>query len=111
VAVQAGGGNQFALGYSTWYVASKLSIPWLGTAIQWWVNAAAFGYAESQVPRVGAVMVSLEGGGHVAYVESVSGDGSWTVSEMDYTGWNVVDTRTIRPGQVQLLGFIYVKTG
>ena len=111
--VQSPGGNRFALGYATWYVATKLSIPWLGTAIQWWLNAAAFGYAEGQTPRVGAVMVSLEGGvnGHVAFVESVNGDGSWTVSEMDFTGWNVVDTRTIRPGQVPLLGFIYGKTG
>lgn len=111
--VQPVGGNQFALGYSTWYVATKLSIPWFGTAIQWWLNAVAFGYAEGQVPRVGAVMVSLEGGvnGHVAFVESVNGDGSWTVSEMDFTGWNFVDTRTIRPGQVPLLGFIYGKTG
>jgi len=113
VPAQPAGGNQFALGYSTWYVATKVSIPWFGTAIQWWLNAVAFGYAEGQVPRVGAVMVSLEGGvnGHVAYVESVNGDGSWTVSEMDYTGWNVVDRRTIRPGQVAVLGFIYGKTG
>jgi len=113
VPAQPAGGNQFALGYSTWYVATKVPIPWFGTAIQWWLNAVAFGYAEGQVPRVGAVMVSLEGGvnGHVAYVESVNGDGSWTVSEMDYTGWNVVDRRTIRPGQVAVLGFIYGKTG
>lgn len=112
-ALQTVGGNHFAVGYSTWYVASKLSIPWFGNAIQWWSSAAAYGYAEGQVPRVGAVMVTLEGAvsGHVAYVESVNSDGSWTVSEIKDTAWNVVDTRTIRPGQVPLVGFIYGKTG
>jgi peptidoglycan DL-endopeptidase CwlO len=110
---QPPGGNHFAFGYCTWYVAGKLSIPWFGNAIQWWSNAAAYGYAEGQVPRVGAVMVTRESAvyGHVAYVESVNGDGSWTVSEMNYSAWNVVDTRTIRPGQVPLVGFIYGKAG
>ena len=112
-AVQPVGGNHFAFGYSTWYVATRLAIPWFGSAIQWWSNAAAYGYAEGQVPRVGAVMITLESAtsGHVAYVESVNGDGSWTVSEINDTAWNVVATRTIRPGQVPLVGFIYVKTG
>lgn len=107
------GGNHFAFGYSTWYVATRLAIPWFGSAIQWWSNAASYGYAEGQVPRVGAVMVTLEGAvsGHVAYVESVNGDGSWTVTEINDTAWNVVATRTIRPGQVPLVGFIYRKTG
>jgi len=113
VASQSVAGIHFAFGYSTWYVATRLSIPWFGSAIQWWSNAAAYGYAEGQVPRVGAVMVSREGGvsGHVAYVESVNADGSWTVSEINDTAWNVVATRTIRPGQVPLVGFIYGKTG
>jgi peptidoglycan DL-endopeptidase CwlO len=113
VAFQPPSGNHFAYGYCTWYVANKRSIPWYGNAIQWWPNAAIYGYAEGQIPRVGAVMVTRESVvyGHVAYVESVHGDGSWTVSEMNYTAWNVVDMRTIRPGQVPLVGFIYGKTG
>jgi surface antigen len=37
----------------------------------------------------------------------VNGDGSYTVSEMNFKGWNQVDTRTIRPGGSPLLGFIY----
>jgi surface antigen len=47
--------------------------------------------------------------GHVAYVESVNKDGSWTVSEMNFVGWNVKSLRSIRPGQVPLVGFIYGK--
>jgi surface antigen len=106
-------GNHFAYGYCTWYVANKRFIPWYGNAIDWWPNAATYGYAEGQAPRVGAVMVTRESVvfGHVAFVESVNGDGSWTVSEMNYKAWNVVDLRTIRRGQVPLVGFVYGKTG
>ena len=100
--------NRFAYGYCTWYVANRRYIPWLGNAIDWWPNARSYGYAEGQAPRVGAVMVTRESGyGHVAYVEAVNGDGTWTVSEMNFIGWNQVSRRTIRPGQVPLVGFIY----
>ncbi len=107
--VQASSGpNHFTYGYCTWYVANRRYIPWYGNAIEWWPNARAYGFAEGSAPQVGAVMVTRESGyGHVAYVESVNGDGSWTVSEMNYAGWGVVTRRTIRPGQVPLVGFIY----
>ena len=39
--------------------------------------------------------------------EAVYADGSWTVSEMNFIGWDRVSTRVIRPGQVPLVGFIY----
>ncbi|MBJ7599796.1 MAG: hypothetical protein DLM67_01310 [Candidatus Nephthysia bennettiae] len=104
------GANHFAYGYCTWYVANRRYIPWMGNAIEWWPNAQPYGYAEGALPAVGAVMVTRESPiGHVAYVESVNGDGSWTVSEMNYSGWNVVDRRTIHPGGVPLVGFIYGK--
>ena len=100
--------NHFAYGYCTWYVANKRNIPWFGNAIDWWPNARSYGQAEGSTPRVGAVMVTRESGyGHVAYVESVNADGSWTVSEMNFIGWNRVSTRTIRPGQAPVVGFIY----
>jgi peptidoglycan DL-endopeptidase CwlO len=100
--------NHFSYGYCTWYVANRRYVPWFGNAIDWWPNARPYGYGEGQAPRVGAIMVTRESGyGHVAYVEAVNGDGSWTVSEMNFTGWDQVDQRTIRPGQVPLVGFIY----
>jgi surface antigen len=44
----------------------------------------------------------------VAYVESVNRDGSFTVSEMNYGRWGVVDFRTITSlVGLDLLGFIY----
>jgi len=64
------------------------------------------------VPMVGAIMVQgiswASPVGHVAYVESVNGDGSFTVSEMNYGGWGRVDYRTIKStAGLDLLGFIY----
>ncbi|MBJ7612584.1 MAG: hypothetical protein DLM67_07710 [Candidatus Nephthysia bennettiae] len=104
------GSNHFAYGYCTWYVANRRNVPWFGDAKLWWPNAPPYGYAEGQTPVVGAIMVTRESGwGHVAYVESVSGDGSWTVSEMNFVGWNVVSRRTLRPGQAPVVGFIYGK--
>lgn len=109
-AVVSGGSypNHFTYGYCTWYVANRRPIPWYGNAIEWWPNARAYGYAEGSAPAVGAVMVTRESStGHVAYVESVNGDGSWTVSEMNYVAWGTVSRRTLRPGQTSVVGFIY----
>ena len=109
--VEPPAGNHFAFGYCTWYVATRRNIPWFGNAIDWWPNARAYGYAEGQVPVVGAVMVTRESKlGHVAYVESVGPDGSWTVSEMNYVRWNVTSRRVLRPGQTSVVGFIYGRT-
>lgn len=104
-----GGGGHFSFGWCTWYVSTKRYVPWMGNAIAWFGNAAAMGYPEGQAPRVGAIMVTGESGwGHVAYVESVDVNGrGWTVSEMNYRGFGVVDTRHISPGEVPLVGFIY----
>ena len=112
--VSAGGpsagsyGNRFAYGYCTWYVASRIPVPWLGNAWEWFGQAQAYGWATGQTPRAGAIMVTWESGyGHVAIVERVNADGSWTVSEMNFVGWGIVDQRTIFPGHVPLIGFIY----
>lgn len=100
--------GQFPYGYCTWYVATRRHVTWTGNAYQWWPNARAQGYPEGQTPKVGAIMVTWESSvGHVAYVEQVNSDGSWVVSEMNFVAWGVVDHRTIRPGQVPLIGFIY----
>src|SRR5205807_6083562 len=102
--------NHFAFGFCTYWVASRRYVPWNGNAGQWIAAARAFGFAEGSTPKVGAIMVTAEGPiGHVAYVESLNSDGSWTVSEMNFVAWNVVDHRTIHPGQIPLIspGFIY----
>jgi len=101
-------GNRFAFGFCTWYVYNRKPVPWLGNANQWFSQAIAYGWRTGHTPAAGAIMVTAESGfGHVAYVESVNSDGSWRVSEMNFTAWDVVDNRTIRPGTIPLIGFIY----
>jgi surface antigen len=108
----SGSGGHFPYGYCTWWVAHKRYVPWNGDAWQWWYNARLYGYEEGQVPEVGAIVVfgisAWSPVGHVAYVESVHSDGSFTISEMNYVGWGIVDYRTIRSTAGQdILGFIY----
>jgi LysM repeat protein len=100
----------FPAGWCTWYVATKRNVTWRGDAGFWYQNAAAAGYPVGSKPKVGAIMVTWESYlGHVAYVESVNADGSWTVSEMNFVAFDVISTRTIKPGQLggRLVGFIY----
>ena len=72
-------------------------VPIFGNAGYNWVSAAqAAGFATGSTPQAGAIAVMP---GHVAYVESVNADGSYTVSEM---GWNYkadsYNIRTVQPG-------------
>jgi LysM repeat protein len=100
----------FPQGWCTYYVATKRNVTWRGDAGFWYQNAAAAGYPVGQKPKAGAIMVTWESYlGHVAYVESVNADGSWNVSEMNFIGFDVISTRTIKPGQLgsRLVGFIY----
>ena len=67
------------------------------------MNAAAQGYATGTTPRAGAI---AEMPGHVAYVESVNGDGTLVISEMNGpAGFGVVGTRTV-PASTYF-GYIY----
>jgi LysM repeat protein len=102
-------GNPFPFGQCTWYVWTRVHVPWMGDAWTWYPQAQLHGWRTGLTPRQGAIMVSWESRfwGHVAYVERVAPDGSWTISEMNYTGWAVRSGRTIHPGEVPLIGFIY----
>jgi surface antigen len=102
-----GSGHGFPYGYCTWYVAQKRNIPWGGNAGTWLYHAKSMGYATSRAPRVGAIMVSSESWwGHVAIVEKVNGDGTFTVSEMNVKGWGKKDFRTIDSKSRVIKGFI-----
>lgn len=88
-------GNTYVWGQCTWYVKNRRpSLPnMLGNGGQWVSNAAAMGYSTGSYPRVGAV---AEQPGHVAYVEAVHGNGTITISEMNYAGGvGQVHTRTV----------------
>jgi LysM repeat protein len=102
--------NAFPVGWCTYYVATKRQVTWRGDAGYWYQNAAAQGYAVGPTPKPGSIMVTWESwAGHVAYVESVNADGSWVVTEMNWVAFDVIDQRTIKPGQLgqRLVGFIY----
>lgn len=87
-------GNLYTPGYCTWYVKNKRpDLPNnLGDASTWVARASAQGMATGSAPRAGAAGQS---GGHVVYVESVNGDGTVTISEMNHAGLYVVTTRTL----------------
>ena len=99
------GGNSYAMGYCTYYVAGRRSIPsnW-GNANAWYYNAQASGFSVGSTPVPGAVAWTGAGYfGHVAYVESVSG-GMVTVSEMNFNGgWNRVSSRTVSAGSFRYI--------
>jgi LysM repeat protein len=102
--------NKFPVGWCTYYVATKRNVTWNGDAGYWYTNASYQGYQVGPTPKVGAIMVTWESwAGHVAYVEAVNPDGSWVVSEMNWVAFDVIDERTIKPGQLgsKLVGFIY----
>jgi surface antigen len=101
-------GNSFPYGYCTYYVANKRTVTWRGNAGAWLYNARAAGYSTGKKPQVGAIVVTTEDAryGHVAIVESV-GSGTITISEMNYKGWGVVDTRTLSQNARVIRGYIY----
>lgn len=78
-------GNSYTWGQCTWYVKNKRpDMPNnLGNAYSWYSRAAAQGYATGSTPRVGAV---AQRNNHVAFVEAVHGDGTITISEMNFGG-------------------------
>jgi surface antigen len=103
VAVSSSAGNTYYYGYCTWYAKQRRpDLPnRLGNGGQWVANAAAQGYATGSAPRAGAV---AETTGHVAYVESVNGDGTIVISEMNGpAGWGVVGTRTVPASQYRYI--------
>lgn len=101
--------HRFPFGYCTYYVSQKRFIPWSGNAITWLQGARSFGYATGDIPQVGAIVATSEGGrtGHVAMVDAVNLDGTITISEMNYSGFGVISSRTISSSYGRILGYIY----
>ena len=91
--------NTYAPGNCTWYVKNRrgASIPnTLGNANTWFARAQAAGMSTGYTPRAGAVGTTTAGSlGHVVYVESVNGDGTVNISEMNYGGLYNMNYRTV----------------
>jgi peptidoglycan DL-endopeptidase CwlO len=96
------GGNTYTAGYCTWYAKSRRpDLPNnLGNADTWVARASAQGIPTGSAPRAGAIG---QRGMHVVYVESVNGDGTVSISEMNHAGWNVVSSRTVPASYFQYI--------
>lgn len=103
--------DRFPYGQCTWWAAYNRRITWSGNAGDWLANAAAQGHRTDASPTVGAIAVYRPGPGydpnfgHVAVVTAVE-PGSYAVSEMNFTGWGQVSTRTIAWPDPHIEGFI-----
>ena len=84
-----------------------------GNANTWDDNARLDGYLVDHTPEVGAVFQTDAGDwGHVAYVMAVNQqNGQWTISEMNYAGYNIVDKRTFAKEAAASYTFIHDKLG
>ena len=59
-------------------------------------------------PEVGSILVTNEGSvGHVAVVEEIHDDGTVTISEQNFHGWNVVTKRTLDVDDPVVKGIIH----
>jgi surface antigen len=113
-------GDYYAWGNCTWWVAIRRSqigesIPnsW-GNAATWAVRAQTDGYLVDHTPTYGAIMQISDvdhGLGHVAFVESVNADGSWTISEMNVKGLDVIDYKTLSAADAADYNFIHTQLG
>jgi len=109
-------GNGYAYGYCTYYAYNRraeighpISGNW-GNAVSWAANARAQGFRVDHTPEAGAVIQNgggWGGYGHVGIVERVNGDGSLTVSDMNYAGWNIISTRTVPASSVATYNYIH----
>lgn len=110
-------GNTYAYGNCTWYAFERrkqMGRPvgsFWGNANTWAIYARSAGFPVNRTPAAGAVLVDTSGYfGHVAVVESVSGNGDIVISEMNnyaYGGFGIVDRRTISAGQASAYTYIH----
>lgn len=91
---QTGGRNPYPWGQCTWYARSRggSELNGLGMARDWAWKARAKGLPVGRSPRVGSTAVFLphvqtvSSLGHVAHVEKVYSNGTFLVSDMNWSG-------------------------
>lgn len=107
-------GDKYASGNCTYWAAMRRGqigkpIPntW-GDAYLWASRARLDSYSVDHIPTAGAIMQSSGGAlGHVAFVESVDGDGTWHISEMNVVGLGIVDYRAMPASAASSYFFIH----
>lgn len=109
-------GDDYVYGNCTYWAALRRmqvgeAVPntW-GNANTWDDRALTDGYLVDHTPAPGAIMQTDAGAlGHVAFVESVSPSGQWTISEMNAAGFDEVDQQTLSPKLALSFNFIHEK--
>lgn len=111
-----GSGNPMVAGNCTWFAwgwrnTHGMPLPGggaLGNARYWASRLGALGYTVNRTPSYGAIFQTNSGYyGHVGIVTGVNGDGSITVQEMNYAGYNVITESTIPANQVGSFNYIH----
>lgn len=107
----------FPRGYCTWYVASKVYVPYSGHAKEWYNKAKDMGfkvYERGKKPVEHCIVVFNGTGpypknyGHVALVKKVSGS-KMLITEMNWEGFDKESERTISINDDNIRGFIFPK--
>ena len=95
-------GNLYVAGNCTWYAKDRRpDLPNnLGNADTWVARARAQGIPTGSQPRVGAIG---QQGMHVVYIKAVHGDGTVTVSEMNWRGLHVISERRVAASNFQYI--------
>lgn len=112
-------GDYYAWGNCTYWVyylrqqaGDPIPTNW-GNAATWAFYASLQGYKVDHNPSPGAIMQTADaagGLGHVAYVIGADGQtGSWTISEMNVQGLDIVDQRTLPSTYAIEYNFIHDK--
>lgn len=105
-ATSTGGINPYPWGQCTWYARARggSKLNGLGMARDWAWKARAKGLSVGTTPRAGSTAVFLPGVqsassmGHLAYVEKVYANGTFLVSDMNWSGVGVITTHVMRSG-------------
>jgi surface antigen/LysM repeat protein len=108
-------GNKNVWGNCTWFaweyrqsIGRPLPARALGNANSWNISLAYLGVDHR--PEIGAILQTSFGGGgygHVGVVVGIGADGSVTVREMNYAGYNVVSERTLSAAQAAAYNYIH----
>jgi len=106
--------NTYDYGFCTFWAAKRREevgkpIPnnW-GDAHTWDDRSKIAGYAVDHTPSLYTIMESDAGSlGHVAFVEKIGADGSWTISEMNVKGWDILSSRTFTAADAGYYNFIH----
>lgn len=104
--------NGYDCGWCTWWTAYRRAQigrpvpPNLGDAYTWGIIGPSEGLGKGNRPQAGAViwMPSIN---HVGFVESVKPDGSVYISDMNFSGWNIVTYRTIPASEAGNYSYLY----